>query len=355
MDSKIIDGKRYNYVWGDEFDSDTIDHGTVIGAPIEKGKKWNTNGMMIYYPDFSTPADVEDRKKYNYIKDGELVMKAGCFDWSKYEKGSKTYTNTIVDEKLRFATGGVLTTCQTMVFRKGYAEIRAKLPFNNGAWPAWWTRSTGSPLIKYPEFGGTDDKDPVYTLEIDIFETWSFMGTKIYPNLHKWYRNRFTSDGIPDYRGGGYVHDYDGCDVTEKIVGEKNYEYDYKGRTFQFSCNKGSFLLPEAKCYDLPNPEEYHTYGFLWTDEKMVFSVDGNDYYTIDLTQESDGYHDGKYGYNQYNYFLFDCDFMTDMAPLGGPPEQRYSGSGDTSDIEFKIQYIRLYQEQGKEDIIINE
>ena len=43
-------------------------------------------------------------------------------------------------------------------------------------------------------------------------------------------------------------------------------------------------------CADTENgwmdANEYHTYGFLWTDEEMTFSIDGVDYYTLDLTKE---------------------------------------------------------------------
>jgi hypothetical protein len=81
--------------------------------------------------------------------------------------------------------------------------------------------------------------------------------------------------------------------------------------------------------------------------------VDGKVYFTVDLTTAYDGYCDGRYDYNQYMYFLFDSHLMTPGASWGGTQEQRYTGNGDTSDVEFNVEYIRLWQEEGKEDIIL--
>ena len=51
---------------------------------------------------------------------------------------------------------------------------------------------------------------------------------------------------------------------------------------------------------------------------------------------------------------LLDMHMITPEATWGGKPEQRYSGTGDTSDLEMDVEYIRLWQEDGKEDIIVN-
>ncbi len=354
MDSMVIKGKNYKLVWNDEFDKNSIHYGP-FGEAASSPEKWQITGMMGYYPDFYIPRDVEDIKKYSYTENGELVLKAGMFDWSKYNVGDDTYTGRKVTEELKYANGGVLATHNTMVYRKGYAEIRAKLPFNNSAWPAWWTRSTGSPLIKYEEFGGTDYTDPVYTFEIDMIECWAHLGEYVYPNIHKWYKNHFVSDGTTDRKGYGKVFDYDGNDVTDQIDKDVvNIEYNGEGKATQFTANIGGIYRKTgaSRRYPLENANDYHTYGFLWTDEEMTFSIDGVDYYTLDLTKEFDGYHDGKYGWNQYMYFIFDNHIMTPMASWGGPPEKRFGGSGDTSDVEMRVDYIRLYQEEGKEDII---
>lgn len=331
-DTITVNDKKYNYVWGDEFNSDTIDHGPQYydNEPIKSGKIWDTTGMLPWFSDVSIPSNIEDRMKYNYVKDGELVMKAGCYDWTDSVKSYNGKDVTSLD----YAMGGVLTTRQTMVYRRGYAEIRAKLPFKNGAWPAWWLRSTGSDLIRYPD--GTTQYDPIFTLEVDVFETWTYLGDTIYPTIHKFYNN--TYDG-----SAKRVYDYNNKDITDKIIGSRNDE----GHQFSVKASRNTF--------NLSNPEDYHTYGFLWTDTEMVFFVDGIDYFVFDLTESFDGYSDGRYDYNQYMYFLFDMYMITPGATWGGTPEQRYTGTGDTADLEMSVEYIRLWQESGKEDIIFND
>ena len=352
MDSMIIRGKKYNYVWGDEFNEDTIDY-VPLEQQIQAPKKWKPTRMIQYYPDYDIPTRPEDMKRFNYIENGELVLKAGCFDWSKnYKVGDKGLTRHTITEAHKYADGGVLATRDTMVFRRGYAEIRAKMPFKNGAWSAWWTRSANSPIIKYPEFGGTDWKDPIYNLEIDIIEIWASQVAKVYPNIHKWYSNTFVSDGTTDGKGIGKVYDYDGNDVTDQITEKQFYEYK-QGKAHQFTSNIGGIYEKDARATyrEVENPDEYHTYGFLWTEEEMTMSIDGVEYFTMDITKDFDGYNDGKYGFNQYMYFLFDCHMRTPGS--GKRIDRCFGGTGDTNDIEMRIEYIRLYQEEGKEDIII--
>lgn len=347
----VVRGKKYNYVWGDEFEENSISY----APPSEKVTapyKWKTTGMMPIYRDLNVPSNVEDLKRFNYIKDGKLTLKAGAYDWSKYV-GQKSHIGHTITQEHKYANGGVLSTCDTMVFRKGYAELRAKIPFHNGVWTAWWTRSTESDIIYYKEYG-TDQHDHNFSLEIDIFETWAYLAPIVWPCIHKWYMDRFVSDGTTDFKGCGRVFDRDGKDITDEINGHKNVTYKSNGEAQFFTCGIGDGFIKDAndRNYYLPEPDKWHTYGFLWTDEEMTFSIDGEEYFTFKFC-DFDGYHDDKYGYNQYMYFLLDCKLMTPSAGYGGPPEQRYGGTGDNSPVAFEVEYLRLYQEEGKEDIII--
>ena len=172
--------------------------------------------------------------------------------------------------------------------------MRAKVPFGKGYWPSFW-------MVQREEFmkGG-------YMTEIDIFEIFGTKDTVV-PNIHKWYRD---GSGKHTQRGSG-------------------------GQVYKFT--------------ELANlNDEYHTYGFYWDETKMVFSVDGKDYATFDITAEGDydkampvdGFHEPAYII--LNNFLF-------------TPEGSWCPTGAMVDDNTKypsvytVDYIRLWQgENGK-------
>lgn len=319
-----VDGKTFNYVWGDEFEDSSVD--------FLKSKTWNITHMMGYYSDFDiVPAN--DVDEFTYAKNGKLVLTAGEYDFTPYI-GTKNPTGMTITNKMKYGNGGVLTTSQRMVYRRGYAEIYASVPTNNGSWPAWWTRSTGGNLIRYAD--GTTDKNPIYTLEVDIFECYDKSGDRIIPNLHKWYKNTVNTHSWE-------VHGYDGIVVTSKSALAR---FIGGNEEYQFSTAVSS--IPVDRTYVVNSTEDWHKYGFLWTEEKMTFLVDDYPYYTIDLTTDFDGFNDGRYGYNQYMYFLFDNHIYT---PNSGD-SRCYSPA--LPDPVFEVDYIRLYQLSGQRDIILN-
>ncbi len=327
-----VNNKMYNYVWGDEFEDSSVD--------FTESDTWNITHMMGYYSDFEV-APKNEIRRFTYANDGKLVLTAGKFDFTPYI-GKKHYLkNQIITKDFKYANGGVLTTSERMVYRRGYAELRASVPTNNGSWPAWWMRSTGSSLIRYED--GSSYLNPIFTLEVDIFECYSHLGDKVQPNLHKWYKNTYNLST-------GDVRGYDGSIVTSK---SDMYKYigaddpDQKQFSTAVSRTRGWQQLNLASMGS--TTEEWHTYGFLWTDKKMDFIVDGNTYYSIDLTTPFDGFDDGRYGYNQYMYFLLDNHIYT---PAAGK-SSKYSSS--LPDPKFEIDYIRLYQLDGEKDIIINK
>ncbi|MBO5219858.1 MAG: glycoside hydrolase family 16 protein [Clostridia bacterium] len=193
-----------------------------------------------------------------------------------------------------YSTNMSMTTRDSCNFAYGYLEMRAKVPFGKGYWPSFW-------MVQREEFmkGG-------YMTEIDIFEIFGTKDTVV-PNIHKWYRD---GSGKHTQRGSG-------------------------GQVYKFT--------------ELANlNDEYHTYGFYWDETKMVFSVDGKDYATFDITAEGDydkampvdGFHEPAYII--LNNFLF-------------TPEGSWCPTGAMVDDNTKypsvytVDYIRLWQgENGK-------
>ncbi len=327
-----VNGKAYNYVWGDEFEDSSVD--------FTESDKWNITHMMGYYNDFEV-APKEKISEFTYAKDGKLVLTAGKFDFTNYV-GQKNLTGVKITSSYEYANGGVLTTSERMVYRRGYAELRASVPTNNGSWPAWWMRSTGGNLIKYED--GTTNLSPIYTLEVDIFECYSSLGDRVQPNLHKWYKN--TIDQVTYNE----VYGYDGKKVTSrtemKSKGVLGGNEDYQ---FSTAISKTSGWQQYSFNKNGSTSEDWHTYGFLWTDKTMDYIIDGVTYFSIDLTKEFDGFNDGKYGYNQYMYFLLDNHIYTPAA------KKSSSYSSNLPNPMFEIEYIRLYQLDGERDIILSE
>lgn len=144
-----------------------------------------------------------------------------------------------------------------------------------------------------------------YGVEIDVFEIFSSTDTAI-PNIHKWFHNgKHTM-----YNGNHY---------------NKTTTTNY---VFKNTDNLS---------------KEYHTYGFEWTPEKMIMSVDGEDYMTFDMTDDFDK-NGGMGGFNSplliiLNNFIYAPD-------LG---ETNASNRVNNSDLPFNyfVDYIRLYQKPG--------
>ena len=143
--SKLSNG--YEYVWGDEFD----------GEGFPDAGRWDERMFMGYDENFKA---LDHDLSATCVADGRLKMTAMRY----YDP---------VDEKIQYANGKPLTTSSTMAYMYGYAEIRARVPFVKGAWPAWWTRSTitnvagdSTPLNPY-------STTCIYDVEVDIFEVFS--------------------------------------------------------------------------------------------------------------------------------------------------------------------------------------
>ena len=196
-----------------------------------------------------------------------------------------------------YATNSSICTQNTMSYKYGYLEMRAMVPYSVGAWPSFWLVSGGA--LK------DESTKHDYGVEIDVFEIFSSTDTAI-PNIHKWFHNgKHTM-----YNGNHY---------------NKTTTTNY---VFKNTDNLS---------------KEYHTYGFEWTPEKMIMSVDGEDYMTFDMTDDFDK-NGGMGGFNSplliiLNNFIYAPD-------LG---ETNASNRVNNSDLPFNyfVDYIRLYQKPG--------
>lgn len=191
----------------------------------------------------------------------------------------------------KFSLSETLTTQGKMQFKYGYLEIRAKFPFSKGSWAALWMKSDTSRATLEDHFG-----------EIDIVEAY---GQKINTQLWKW----------------------------PKVNGNSSNRLGLD--------NAPVFVLKDHPDFD---ENEWHVYGFEWTDEFLKFYVDGEKYGEVDIakTNLSDVA-------NEWYYIIFSNEIFTES--LDWHPEGEILTYDDAMP-ELKVDYIRLYQDASSGEVI---
>ena len=263
----------YSLVWSDDF-----------GTTILDDSKWNLRAHMQGQDDLEIRYD----ESAVSVDNGSVTLSSGRVDEDTY------YTNAS------------LSTADKMVFKYGYVEMRAKVPFGAPAFPSFWMQSAMK-------------EDTSVMGEIDIFEHFCNNGDDyIQSGIHKWYQNEAKDH------------------VLNNTIGSHSF---------------GSEALAE----------EWHNYGLLWTPEKLDFMVDGVVYHTISLT--------GNQSYTKYNadgsttQITSDMDAFHDYFYLimnnylntpNGKGDDGYTANADTQfPIDYEIDYVRLYQKAGEGSIIL--
>ncbi len=139
-DSLAIPG--WTLVWNDEFSDTTVDPDKW---EYEVNGDGGGNNELQYYT---------DRPVNSYISDGTLVIEA-----LKENYLGKSYTSA----RMRTKNKGD--------WKYGRFEVRAKLPFGQGMWPAIWMLPTDW------EYGGWPMSGEIDIMEMVGHETWKVYGT----------------------------------------------------------------------------------------------------------------------------------------------------------------------------------
>ncbi len=204
-------------------------------------------------------------------------------------------------EGMNYATCEGLTTKDSMNFKYGYLEMRARLPYRHGAWPSFWLKAD------------TVFQKASWMCETDIFEIFSSTDT-VNCNLHKW-----------DFKTGDHV----------QLSSDKNTRLKY---TFENSEN----LL-----------NEYHIYGFSWDETSMRFYVDDKLYATIPIDEKYGNFGsdviDGVEGFHDFQYICINNEVFTKGS--GWDPDAWVLTDQDEMPIEYDIDWIRLYQDPKTDQI----
>lgn len=248
----------YKLVWNDEFNGNGLDN-----------KKWGFKPCMCGQVDLNI---YDDERAVN-VKNGCVVLTA-----DRESKGM-------------YSTNVSLTTFEKMVFKYGYLEMSAKVPFHKPAFPSFWMQSS--------TYNSTA---PDVMGEIDIFE---YFGREpmVQTGIHKWYR--------------------DGSD--------------------HFLCSEiGRGIFDNQQI-----AEDFHTYGMLWTDKELKFFVDGQEYHHIDISEEYNfGAREGSNMncFHDYYYIIFN-NYVHTIGRKSNPPEI-CATDDDVFPINYEIDYVRLYQNE---------
>ncbi len=198
--------KDYKLVWSDEFDGPEIDR--------------NTWGYEIGYVRNNELQDYTDAPENSYIENGCLVIES-----IKTGDPKRPYTSAS------------LNTLGKKEFLYGKLEMRAKLPFGQGIWPAFWTLGVDIETNPWPACG-----------EIDIMELVG--GTN----------KTFATCPFEDHMGN------DVCQATIHYPNEK------KALQRALELKDGNFC------------DDFHIFGIEWTENCIKAYVDNIIYNKLDIT-----------------------------------------------------------------------
>ena len=209
-----------------------------------------------------------------------------------------------------------ITSLRTMRYNKGYLEVRVKLPWQTSSNPTIWLRTDT----------WTDDRR-INNGEIDVFETFGVKDI-LTPNLHVWEKTEYTES--TDAYGKKYT--------ASKTV---DHPWNYGDR------EKQAYTLKE---------DRFYTIGFLWTDDKMIMYIDGEEYARYDLTEAAYKY-DANYEVTSPSQASIDEALKnTPMGIIFGSGittsenssnKDRFADTidGITFPMNYQIDYVRLYQD----------
>ena len=235
-----------------------------------------------------------------------------------------------------------LHTANTMSYKYGRLEMRAKIPVGAGAFPALWLSSRDA--IGY-------DKYSKYSNEIDVFEVF---GEKAGANtavacIHKWYNDADGTKNDDDEQCscGTGAKDGNGYKIEESDR-SKNISYDWYIVEFEWTVDTMYFWIYKDGESRPAKPMYTATKDDM--DNKKSFDINSLSYVTgFDLK----GFETSNEGiFNQFMYPI-----ITNHMYTVGNTTSKYTGSqseidANLANLTYEIDYIRLYQKNdGKSEI----
>jgi beta-glucanase (GH16 family) len=258
-DPNEIDVIYDELVWSDEFDNNGVvdSNNWYHQTQIPIGNGWFNNELQHY----------TNRIENSFVENGFLNIVAKNEDF--FDQGvNKEYTSARLNSKFAFTYGRI--------------DVRAKLPFGNGTWPAIWT--LGKNVNENGGFWDTDFGSVNWPAcgEIDVMEHGLGAVNHVSSALHT---------------------PCDGC----------------SGNTI----NTESIIISDVA-------NEFHIYSVNWSPNQITFLIDGVGFYTYNPVIKDD------------NTWPFYTDqFILLNVAMGG-----FAGEVDATFTESSmlIDYVRVYQ-----------
>ena len=270
----------YKYVWGDEFEGVGLD---------------DSNWELIQKMAGNEVVEVSTDKAVVDVNDGRLKMHAISY-FNKYK------------QDVEYRVPCSVVTQNKMNYVYGYAEIRARVPYSQGVWASWWTQGEGSLGVR---------KNFDYMVEVDMYEIFKTYEKTSY--LIQWFPSEF------DYNKRYEPDKTPGVSTSISTGILKDFENVYR------------FEASPTLNY------EYHIYGFEWTPEEMIMTVDGTVNARYDLSKPFSK-HEDMSGFHDPQFFIFNTHLF---YPGVSESDVSISTSPQSLPACHYIDYIRLYQKDG--------
>ena len=213
------DSSRWELYWNDEFGGQTLDT-----------TKWNAANTSGTFANTDRPENVK-------VEDGSLVLTA-----RKENYNGSTYTTANMTSDYKFSV------------LYGRIEIRAKLAWGRGLWPALWTMGD-----LYLERGDTDGWP--YAGEIDILE---LVGEADITEVKKWPWSE------PTYEYTSNKNNEANRTATHNLHWGLNRDQHRQVGSYTLDGYDNRFVFPED---DHP-ADGYHVYAIEWRYRDITFFVD---------------------------------------------------------------------------------
>lgn len=173
-----------------------------------------------------------DNTIYSSGLNGRLPARASAELNNNYVEGGKLYIAATYDDEYYY--GGHLSTRNTMRMQYGYVETSCMKPFGQGFWTAMWVDNEGL------------NTNGLARMEIDVNESYG-PGHVTLQNAITWP----TANGINHMQNNYGISWINGSGFNKSNI--------------QFNEDARGFHL------------DFHTFGYLWNENELVFTVDGKE------------------------------------------------------------------------------